>query len=73
MVRDNIEKTDCRNENDANTSMSTLRARAGIKPHLDKLNENVNLLEAKNHALRVTNKRMLDNNNEKKCKSFIFK
>ena len=53
-------------ENDTNTIVSTLRARAGAKPHLDKLNENVNSLEAKNHALRVASKRMLGNNTMRK-------
>ena len=57
---DNIEKTVCRNEIDTSTSTSTPFVRAGVKPRLEKLNENINVLKAKNHALRATSKRTLD-------------
>ena len=60
--RNNIERTERRNENDSSVRKLMPCARAGVKPHLDKLNENTNLLEVKNDVFRKTNKIMLDNN-----------
>ena len=61
-----LKKTEIRNENDHNVSIAMPCTCAGVKLHLEKLNENINSLEAKNDALRKTSKIMLDNNSMRK-------